>query len=115
MSGRAPESLDAEAPLVTGPPLFGVPYRWVALSLAAFVVFLSTIDVSIVNIALPTLAEEFDTSTDAVVWAPLVFILIGTGLSLPLGRMGDLYGRKRLFVGGQLLGTVGLALSSVAY
>lgn len=71
-------------------------------------------DVSIVNIALPTLVDEFETTTDAVIWVVLVFVLLGTGLSLPFGRLGDIYGRRRLYVGGNLIVALGLLACGVA-
>ena len=90
------------------------PSQWVVLALVASSVLLSTIDVSIVNIALPTLADEFDTTTDSVIWVVLVFLLLGTGLTLPIGRLGDLYGRKRLYVGGNLIVALGLLAAGLA-
>ena len=87
---------------------------WVVLALVAGSVLLSTMDVSIVNIALPTLASEFGTTIDAVVWVVLVFVLLGTGLALPFGRLGDLYGRKRLYVGGNAIVALGLLAAGLA-
>lgn len=84
------------------------------LPLVAGSVLLSTIDVSIVNIALPTLAAEFGATIDAVIWVVLVFVLLGTGLALPFGRLGDLYGRKRLYVGGNAVAALGLLASGMA-
>ena len=77
-------------------------------------VLLSTMDTSIVNIALPTLASEFDTTIDTVVWVMLVFVLLGTGLALPFGRLGDLYGRKRFFVGGNAIVALSLLAAGAA-
>ena len=84
------------------------------LPLVAGSVLLSTIDVSIVNIALPTLADGFGATIDGVIWVVLVFVLLGTGLSLPFGRLGDLYGRKRLYVGGNAVAALGLLASGAA-
>ena len=92
----------------------GTRDQWVTLALVASSVLLSTMDVSIVNIALPTLADEFDTTTDAVIWVVLVFVLLGTGLALPFGRLGDLYGRRRLYVGGNLIVALGLLAAGLA-
>ena len=87
---------------------------WAVLPLVAGSVLLSTMDVSIVNIALPTLASEFGTTLDGVVWVVLVFVLLGTGLALPFGRLGDLYGRKRFYVGGNALIGLGLLAAGAA-
>ncbi len=109
MKGGAPA-----ATLVTGPDLAGIPYRYVALGLVCLGIFLGTIDTSVVNIALPTLADEFDTSTDRVLWVVLAFILVSTGLSLTLGRIGDVYGRKRIYVGGFALFTAASGLAAIS-
>ena len=87
---------------------------WLVLAPVAGSVLLSTMDTSIVNIALPTLASEFDTTIDAVVWVMLVFVLLGTGLALPFGRLGDLYGRKRFFVGGNAIVALSLLAAGAA-
>ena len=75
-------------PLVEGPSLAGIPYRWVALALVCTGVFLGTLDSSIVNIALPTLAREFDTSASNVIWVTLIFVIVNTGLALTPGPPG---------------------------
>lgn len=86
----------------------------VVLPLVAGSVLLSTMDASIINIALPTLASEFNTTLDGVVWTLLIFVLLGTGLALPFGRLGDLYGRKRFYVGGNAIIGLGLLAAGIA-
>ncbi|MCZ6545181.1 MAG: MFS transporter [Chloroflexi bacterium] len=110
MTTQAPED-DQQ---IGGPPVFGVPYRWVALGLVCFGIFLGTLDTSIINIALPTLADEFDVSSDQVIWVTLIFILVSTGLGLIMGRLGDLYGRKQLYVIGFVLFTAAAGLAAIA-
>ncbi len=48
--------------------------------------------------ALPTLSREFDRSPDVVVRATLVSDLVVTGLTLTTGRLGGLFGRKRIYI-----------------
>lgn len=111
---RHPPDARANDDLIVGAPIAGIPYRWIALGLVCLGVFLGTIDTSIVNIALPTLAEEFDVSTDDVLWVTLIFIVVSTGLSLIMGRLGDLYGRKHLYTIGFALFTAAAGLSAIA-
>jgi len=85
-----------------------------ALSLVCLGIFLGTMDMSITNIALPTLAAEFDVASDEVIWVTLVFILVSTGLGLVMGRLGDLYGRKRLYILGFTLFTAAAGLAAIA-
>ncbi|GIW16971.1 MFS transporter [Tepidiforma sp.] len=89
-------------------------YRWRALAAVAFGTYMATMDFSIVNVALPTLAREFDRSPDAVVWATLISSLAVTGLTLTAGRAGDLYGRKRVYLAGWAIFTAGMLLASFA-
>jgi len=86
----------------------------VAVGLVCLGTLLSTLDTGIVTIALPTLARVFDAPIEDVIWVSLIFVLTSTGLGLIMGRLGDLYGRKHLYVLGFLLFTVATAVSSLA-
>ena len=88
--------------------------KWQVLVAVCFGTYLATMDFSIVNVALPTLAEDFDTSPDRVVWTTLIFSLAVTGLTLTAGRAGDLWGRKRLYLVGWAIFSVGLLASGLA-
>jgi EmrB/QacA subfamily drug resistance transporter len=91
-----------------------VAYKWQCLIAVGFGSFLATMDVSIVNVALPTLAREFNEAPNTVVWATLTSSLVVTGLTLTAGRMGDLYGRKRIYIAGWVIFTTGMALAGLA-
>ncbi len=95
-------------------PLTNLPYKWRALLAVTFGTFMATMDFSIINVALPTLSDEFDRPPDVVVWASLTASLVSTGLTLTAGRSGDLFGRKRIYLVGWLVFGVGLVLASVA-
>src|SRR5690606_40265563 len=75
-----------------------IPRRWRTLIAVGFGTFMATMDFSIVNVALPTFAREFDRSPDTVVWLALGTSLVVTGLTLTAGRAGDLYGRQRVYL-----------------
>ncbi len=68
-----------------------------ALSLAMLLAALGT---SIANVALPTIADEFDASFGAVQWVVLAYLLAITTLIVSVGRLGDLTGRRRLLLAG---------------
>ena len=89
-------------------------YKWIALGIAATSTILGTSDFSIVLIAQPTLTKVFSTSTSNVVWVTLAFQLVSLGLVLPAGRFGDLFGVRRVFVGGMLVYSIGMLLSGLA-
>ena len=95
-------------------PLSNLPYKWRALLAVNFGTFMATMDFSIINVALPTLSDEFDRPPDVVVWASLTASLVSTGLTLTAGRSGDLFGRKRIYMTGWLVFGIGLVLASIA-
>ncbi len=89
-------------------------YKWQALTAVAFGTFMATMDFSIVNVALPELARRFNTTPDTVIWATLIGSLTATGLTLTAGRMGDLYGRKRIYLAGWAIFTIGMGAAGLA-
>jgi EmrB/QacA subfamily drug resistance transporter len=91
-----------------------MPYKWQALIAVCFGTYMATMDFSIVNVALPTLSREFGRAPDTVVWATLVSSLVVTGLTLTAGRTGDLFGRKRIYIVGWVIFTLGMGLASLA-
>ena len=89
-------------------------YKWRALTAIAFGTYMATMDFSIVNVALPTLAREFDASPDTVLWATLAGSLTATGLTLTAGRLGDILGRKRIYLARWVIFTAGMAVAGLA-
>lgn len=79
--------------------------------------FLATFMASAINIALPVIGSEFDASAVTLSWVSLAYILAAGSVLMPVGRLADLYGRKRIFVWGLFLFAVmafALALSPSA-
>ncbi len=63
-------------------------------------VILATIDGSIVNVALPTLVKFFDTSFATIQWVSLGYLLTLATLTLGVGRVGDIIGKKKIYTSG---------------
>lgn len=82
---------------------------WVLLSVAMGI-FLSTIDSSIVNVALPTLEENLNTSFSTVQWVVVAYLLAVTSLMLGVARLGDMIGKKRIYQTGMVVFTLGSLL-----
>lgn len=80
----------------------------------ALAIFLGTIDGSIVNVALPTLTREFDTSFGVVQWVVLSYLLVQATLVLSIGRLGDMIGKKWIFTTGFAVFTVGSVLAGLS-
>lgn len=88
--------------------------KWYVMAAIAMGVFLSTIDGSIVNIALPTLVRAFHTEFAVVQWVVLAYLLTVTTLLLSVGRLGDMIGKKPIYATGFVVFTVGSALCGLA-
>jgi len=76
------------------------PRRWRVFPALALGAIVATLDISVVNLALPTLAREFHAPITRVSWVVLAYVLVITGLLLPLGRLADRVGRRRLYATG---------------
>ena len=87
--------------------------RWLlpALSLATL---LPSLDTSIANVALPTLAETWSASFSEVRWVVLAYLIALTGLIVGAGRLGDRLGRRRVLIAGIVLFTGASLLSGLA-
>ncbi len=88
--------------------------KWWILSVAATGVLLSTIDASIVNIALPTISDYFHTSVQATAWVTISYLLVITALLLVFGRLSDIFGQKLIFTGGLAVFTIGSGLCAIS-
>jgi EmrB/QacA subfamily drug resistance transporter len=82
-------------------------YKWEALSITALGTFMSTMDMSIVVIGLPTILEDLHSSIIHGIWIISGYVLMMTIFLVVLGRLGDLYGKVRLYNLGFAVFTVG--------
>jgi len=73
-----------------------------------------SLDTSIANAGLPTLAQAFGASFHAVQWTVLAYLLTITTLIVSVGRLGDIVGRRRLFLAGIALFTIASLLCGIA-
>jgi EmrB/QacA subfamily drug resistance transporter len=87
--------------------------RW-ALASLALSVLLSSLGTSIANVALPSLAEAFNASFQAVQWVVIAYLLAITTLIVSTGRLGDIVGRRRLLLVGIFLFTLASLLCALA-
>ncbi|MFF4007562.1 MFS transporter [Streptomyces sp. NPDC001717] len=104
---------DDERQGAAGPVRRRTPVPW-ALASLSLSMLLSSLGTSIANVGLPTLARAFDASFQQVQWIVLAYLLAITTLIVGAGRLGDLFGRRRLLLGGVLLFTVASALCAAA-
>src|SRR5256884_9688389 len=84
--------------------------RWLALIVLCLGDLMIVLDTTIVNVALPSIRADLGFTQDSLAWVVNAYLLTFGGFLLLGGRLGDLYGRRRLFVAG-----IGLfTLSSLA-
>jgi EmrB/QacA subfamily drug resistance transporter len=76
---------------------------------------LAFVDGSVLNVALPTIARGFHAATDEVQWVVNAFLLPLSALLLIGGAAGDLYGRRRLLIGGIFLFAAASLICAVAH
>ncbi len=76
--------------------------------------FMATLDISIVNVALPTLLEALDTNMSGLQWVVDAYALCLSALILSSGPLGDRFGRKRVWLSGVVLFTVGSVVCAFA-
>jgi len=91
------------------------PKKWSYFAVAALSAFMATLDSSIVNVALPTLAAEFDVDVKVVAWVVQSYLLTTMALLLVSGRLLDLFGARRVFVVGFSFFTVGSAFCAMSF
>jgi EmrB/QacA subfamily drug resistance transporter len=77
--------------------------RWIALALLCFAQFIVVLDASIVNVALPSIGEALHFSQTNLPWVVNAYVLTFGGFLLLGGRLADLLGRRRVFIGGLLM------------
>ncbi len=89
-------------------------WKWFILTTVLVGATMSALDVSIVNIAMPTLKTEFNVSLAKIEWVAMAYMLALT-IFLPLfGRLADIYGRSRLYNTGFVIFTIGSAFCGAA-
>jgi EmrB/QacA subfamily drug resistance transporter len=76
--------------------------------------FLTPFMASSVNIALPSIGEEFNMNAVLLGWVATTYILSAAMLLVPFGRLGDIYGRKRIFIYGVIVYTLSSLLLGVS-
>jgi EmrB/QacA subfamily drug resistance transporter len=91
------------------------PRRWKALAVVCAAFFMTVLDVSIVNVALPSIGKALDFSRDNLQWVVTAYAITFGGFLLLGGRAADLLGRRRVFLTGVVLFTAASFLCGLAW
>jgi EmrB/QacA subfamily drug resistance transporter len=90
------------------------PRRWIAMTVLLIASFMNLIDVTIVNVALPSLQQGLGATPEQIEWVIAAFVLAFALGLLPFGRLGDIVGRTRMFLIGVTLFTIASAFCGLA-
>src|SRR3954468_21542832 len=82
-------------------------HRWIALYVLCVGMLMIVLDVTVVNVALPSIQSDLGFSQSSLAWVVNAYLIAFGGLLLLAGRLGDLIGRKRMFL-------IGLAVFTIA-
>src|SRR4051794_24263096 len=101
--GRRPERLRKARERSPNPP--GDRSRWIALYVLCVGMLMIVLDVTVVNVALPAIQDDLGFSQSSLAWVVNAYLIAFGGLLLLAGRLGDLVGRRRIFLSGVILFT----------
>ncbi len=89
-------------------------YKWKALSVTSVGALMAAVDSTVVLLALYPMAKDLGSDFVTMVWVVIAYILVNTSFVLSLGRIGDMYGRKRMYNLGFAVFTVGSVLCGLS-
>src|SRR5215475_1839371 len=89
--------------------------RWLVLAVTVVAQFMVVLDVSVVNVALPSIKHDLHFSQESLQWVITAYSILFGGTLLLGGRVADLLGRRRLFMAGVVVFTIGSLLSGLAW
>lgn len=88
--------------------------KWAILFTVLIMTFMATLDSSIVNVAMPVMQRALDVGLDDIQWVSSVYLLATCAILLVFGRLGDMFGKVRLFQLGVAVFTVGSLLCGMS-
>src|SRR3954453_20753298 len=88
--------------------------RWVALYVLCVGMLIIVLDVTVANVALPSIQSDLGFSSSSLAWVVNAYLIAFGGLLLLAGRLGDLMGRRRVFLGGLAVFTAASLLCGLA-
>ena len=89
--------------------------KWPIFAVTMFGLFMALIDITIVNITIPTLQQDLDADVDSVSWVLNAYNIMFAVLLVSMGRLADQFGRRRFFLTGMAIFTVGSLLCALAW
>jgi len=94
----------------TGPD----PRRWITLAITTVTVVIISLDSTVLNVAIPTILKDFGTTLPSLQWVITGYALTFASLLIIGGRLGDLYGHRKIFVIGAAFFGVGSLIAALS-
>ena len=91
------------------------PKRWKAMPIIALAVSIIIMDATVVNVVLPVLIRDINLTASDAEWINSVYALVFASLLITVGRIGDIFGRRRLLIIGILIFGVASVLAAMSY
>ncbi|GAX07673.1 major facilitator superfamily transporter [Secundilactobacillus silagincola] len=88
--------------------------QWIALAAMGLGVFMGLLDVTVVNVALPTMVRDFNTTFTDLQWVLNAYTLVYAVTLMIMSKLGDMYGRKKIFLGSLVLFVLASAVNGMA-
>jgi EmrB/QacA subfamily drug resistance transporter len=88
--------------------------KWAPLMVLSLALAIIIIDSTLLNVSLSTLIRELNTNLQSLQWVISAYSLMLAALTVTGGRMGDLFGRKRMFMGGAIIFAIGSFIASIS-
>ena len=92
----------------------GRNYKWWALASVATGTLVTVADMGEVNVAMPTIADQFSSNLSTVQWLATGHLVATSALLMPMGRLSDMIGRKKVYLWGLMIFTLGSLLAAFA-
>ncbi len=89
--------------------------KWGSLFVLSLALAIIIIDTTILNVALGTIIREFNTDIQSIQWVITAYALTLAALTITGGRLGDLFGRKRMFMLGAVIFAIGSYVASISH
>lgn len=90
------------------------PRRWITLAIMLMAVLIAALDTTVLNVAIPTILREFDTTLPSLQWVITGYSLTFAALLIIGGRLADIFGARRIFIVGAALFGIGSLLAAVS-
>lgn len=88
--------------------------QWLTLLVLCFALLIVIIDVTIVNVTLPSIRKEFDASLSSLEWITAIYALVFAAFIITWGRIGDEIGRRRIFIAGVAVFVIGSVIVGIS-